>query len=275
MYLVGSLFVLNVLHLLELLYLYHTQKWNPAHECLSQLDYPEECNVYLELIGASVIVLLSTLFINVAICRRPDYSNFAEFRASDRQSLKILKEKLRENKQRKNVTFYYKFAIDAMEEVRVSPSPISIPNAKNIGFIVVSLVLTVIAIAVSYMVHPDIIGSLFMATLSTKVVSLALVIFSLVFMVMMSLGVATVVRAVLALMVLVLASSVVMALASDNDIWRNLHSIRRVVSIFFSYFVVVNFLRFFMMTMYRVKAMLYKGILSMFYRLYFHMDASN
>ena len=148
---------------------------NPAHECLTVLDYPVECVLYLELIGASIIVLLTTLFINIAICRRPAGigHDADEFRASQGKSLKTLKGKLKEHKQSEKVTLYYKFGIDAMEEVRISQAPASIPNGfrkrdikccdrtmtlkvpsfKLIGFVGITSLWTLGMLAMSFFVH--------------------------------------------------------------------------------------------------------------------------
>ena len=223
--LVLGLSVLSVLILWELMYLelYERtdQRWNPAFECSWGLDYPPECVVYLELLGATLIVLLATLFINIAICRRPtnircgnDVDNFG---ASSRKSLQALKQKLRGNKRNEDVTLYYKFAIDAMEQVRDSRAPSSIPWQKSIPFVIVSCLWSFAMIGMSFVVHADI----------------ALDFWS----------------------------------AGKGDV--DFTYIRRVISILLSYFIVVIFLRFLMRTMYRLNAMLSKGIPSFPYSIFY------
>ena len=224
-WLVSSLFILNLLNLLELWYLYRTEGWNAAFVCSTGLDYPPECVVYLELIGASIIVLLATLFINIAICRRPTGigQDADEFRAAQGKSFKTLKGKLKEHEHRGKVTMYYKFAIDAMEEVRISQAPSSvangfidydknccgrnrtfkIPTVKFLGFVGVASAWTLAMLVMSFVVHQEVIYGLF----------------------------------------------------GDE------FNFRRIVSILMSYFIVVVSLRFFVMTMYRLNAMLHKGIL--------------
>lgn len=205
----------------------YLNKEGPSARDCSKIDidiaYQDECVVYLELVGASIIVLLATLFINIAICRRPAGIGLDadEFRASQGKSLKTLKLKLKEHKQEEKVTMYYKFAIDAMEEVRISQAPSSIPNgfnsrevkccgrnitikiptAKLIGFVGIAFVWMLGMLAVSFVVHQEVFWDLF---------------------------------------------------GDDIDY-------RRVSSIAISYFIVVVFLRFFMMTMYRLSSMLQKG----------------
>ena len=227
--LVLSLSVLSVVILWELMYLdlyQHTERrWNPAFECSWGLDYPPECVVYLELLIATLIVLLATLFINIAICRRPTQirSGNDNFGVSKRKSLQALKEKLKGGPKRSGkVTLYYKFAIDAMEEVRDSRAPSSIPWQKSWGFIIVSCLWTTAMIGMSFVVHADI----------------------------------------------------VLDFLNPGKGGVTFTYIRRVISILLSYFIVVIFLRFFMRTMYRLNAMLHKGILSILHTPYFMYSQS-
>eukprot|EP01084_Bolivina_argentea_P249616 417950_1 len=75
-YFYGSYLILNILNLIELSRLYFNKEINVVFDC-SFSDYvgdeiPKECVVYLELIGSASVVLLATLFINFAVCRRPN-----------------------------------------------------------------------------------------------------------------------------------------------------------------------------------------------------------
>ena len=108
------------------------------------------------------------------------------------------------------MTLYYKFAIDAMEEVRISPSPLTVPRWKFAGFVGIACLWTVGMMGLSYAVHPSVVNKFI-------------------------------------------------------KVDRENYNYRRVVSIILSYFIVAMFLRYFMMTMYRVQAMLNKGIWYIFH----------
>ena len=71
----GVMFILNCFNVFELYKLYIKDDINAAFECTFQdglvYGFDEQCVVYFELMGASTSVLLSMLFINTAVCRRP------------------------------------------------------------------------------------------------------------------------------------------------------------------------------------------------------------
>ena len=71
----GVLFILNCFNVFELYKLYIMDDINAAFECTFQdglvYGFDKQCVVYFELMGASTSVLLSMLFINTAVCRRP------------------------------------------------------------------------------------------------------------------------------------------------------------------------------------------------------------
>ena len=71
----GALLVLNIFNLLELSTLYGEEDINAPFECTFEeglvFGFPQVCVVYFELMGANTSVLLSMLFINMAVYSRP------------------------------------------------------------------------------------------------------------------------------------------------------------------------------------------------------------